>query len=76
MSLASLYNHLCHFQSENVVQIPVTLQGKTIFDIQPTISLKNRRFDEKSETKSTTAGTHIEASGNTSGRLGNEKNWR
>ena len=51
---------LGHFQSENVVQIPVTLQGKTIFNMQATISLKNRRFDEKSATKSTTAGTHIE----------------
>ena len=47
MSLASLYNHLCHFQSENVFQTPVTLPGKTIFDIQGTISLKNRRFHEK-----------------------------
>ena len=55
VSLASLYNHLCHFQSENVL-------GKTIFDtVQATISLKNRRFDEKSATKSRTAGTHIEA---------------
>ena len=34
MSLESLYNHLCHFQSENVFQMLVTLRGKTIFDIQ------------------------------------------
>ena len=34
MSLASLCNHLCHFQSENVFQIPVTLRRKTIFDIK------------------------------------------
>ena len=37
------------------------LQGNTTVDIQATISLKNRRFDEKSPTKSTTAGTHREA---------------
>ena len=61
MSLASLYNPLYHFQSESVVQIPVTLRRKTIFDKQATISLKNRRFDEKSLTKSTPAGTHTKA---------------
>ena len=63
MSLASSYNHLCHFQGENVFQIPVTPRGKTIFGIQATVSnsLKNRRFDEKSATKSTSAGTHTEA---------------
>ena len=59
--LGSLYHHLCHFQSENVFHIPVTLRGTTIFDIQATISLKNRRFDEKSTTKSTFAGTHTKA---------------
>ena len=53
MSLASLYTHLCHFQSENVVQISVTLQA--------TILLRNQQFDEKSLMKSTTAGTHTEA---------------
>ena len=38
MSLASLYNHLCHCQSENVFQIPVTVRrGKTICHIQATI---------------------------------------
>ena len=47
MSLASLYNHLCNFQSENVFQIPVTVRGKTICNIQATISLKNSQFDEK-----------------------------
>ena len=60
----SLYSHLCHFchvQSENAVQIPKTLRCKTMFDIQATISLKDRRFDEKSATKSTSVGTHIEA---------------
>ena len=54
-------NHLCYFQSENVFQIPVTPRGKTIFDIQATISLKNRRFHEKRATKLTSAGTHTEA---------------
>ena len=34
---------------------------QTIFDVQATISMKNRRFDGKSATKSTTADTHIEA---------------
>ena len=34
-------------QSGNDVHIPVTLQGKTISDIQATISLKNRRFLEQ-----------------------------
>ena len=60
MSLASLYNHLCDFQSENVFQMLVMLRGKAIFDIQAMILLKNRRFDEKSVTKSTIEGTHRE----------------
>ena len=61
MSLASLNHHLCHFQNENVFQIPAALRGKTIFDIQETILLENQQFDEKSETKSTSAGTRTEA---------------
>ena len=49
---------LCHFQSENNFQIPVTLRGKTIFHIQATISLKNRRFEGESAAKLTSTGTH------------------
>ena len=41
--------------------MPVTLRGKTIFDIQATISFKKRQFHEKSATKSTIAGTHTGA---------------
>lgn len=52
---------LCHFQGENALEIPVTLQGKIIFDIQTTISLKNRRFVEKGATESMFTGTHTEA---------------
>ena len=37
------------------------LQGKTIFDVQATTSLRNWRFDEKSATKSASAGTNTEA---------------
>ena len=48
-------------QSGNVFQIQLTLQGKTIFIIQATISWKNRPFDDKSATKSTSVGTHKEA---------------
>ena len=55
MSLASIYNITCVTSKVKMfLQIPVTLKGKTI-------SLKNRRFDEKSATKSTFVGTHIEA---------------
>ena len=61
ISLASLYNQLCHFQSENVFKRPVTLRGKAVFHIQATNSLKHRRFDEKSATKSRSAATHTEA---------------
>ena len=61
MRLASLCNHLCQFPRENALQIPVTIRRKTIFDMQATILWKNRRFDEKSVTKSTSAGTHTEA---------------
>ena len=39
MSLASLYNHLCHFPKGKIFfQIPVTLRSKTIFEIKATIS--------------------------------------
>ena len=51
---------MCHFQSENVFQIPVMLQGKTIFYIQAMILLKNQRSDENSLSKSTSSGTHTE----------------
>ena len=62
MSSTSLYNHLCHFQSENVFQIPaINATKRTIFDIQATISLKNRQFDEHRVTKSTSTGKHTEA---------------
>ena len=57
ISLASLYNHLRDFQSENVFQIPVRLRGKTI---QVTILLKKRQFQAKSVMKSASAGTHTE----------------
>ena len=59
-SLVSLYNHLCQFKSKNIFQIPIALQRKNIVDIQAAISLKDRRFDEKGATKSTTAVTITE----------------
>ena len=61
MSLA--YNRLCHFQSDNVFQIPVTLQGKTILLYISDNFVENQRFDEKKKStwNLTPAGTHIEA---------------
>ena len=55
-----IYNHFgVTSKVKNGFQIPITLRGKTILDIQATISLKDRRFDEKGAWKSTSAGSHI-----------------
>ena len=62
LGLVSLYNHLCHFQSENIfanTSNRVTLRSRLSFDIQDMISLKNRPF-EKNATKSMSAGTQTE----------------
>ena len=53
MSLA--YNHLCHFQSDNVFQISVTLQGKTILLYTSDNFVENQRFDEKKKHNETDA---------------------
>ena len=61
MSLASLYNHLCHFQSENVFELPVTLRRKTIFDIKRRFRWKIDYFRKNERDKIDGAGTHREA---------------
>ena len=58
MSLTALY--LYYFRSEMFLNAS-NAKRKTSFDTQATISLKNRRFDEKSATKLTSAGIHAEA---------------
>ena len=42
MSLVSLYNHLCYFQSENVFQIPVLKTKKTRYHAKPFLEYKRR----------------------------------
>ena len=45
-----------YFQSENVFQIPVTLQGKTSFDMQGTTSFKIDDFIKKKKKKKKPSG--------------------